>query len=345
MNDLRHRGKTRFQRTDFARQFCGFAGIPKMLMGFFDSRKGIITDSWIGQTGKEVDLPGQDMLRLAQSRLAQWAKVQDLARASAEPAAPAWMRAEGLLIGVGSEIGGVYPLVVVPETSLGSKPRHKTMIQMALSYVTHQLSEEFYARCGWMETLVDTAMQVLSIQFLVVRPDGKITFDSLKDLPHQFDQVDSIARSRKTFLESATNSSELQAAVLAATTDQRRTSIVSVFNSTGVPQLVVVTPLANSDTPAALVLFESEDTDHAKLRQHFFNAYRLTRSESLIAHEILSGRSIAEAAEARRLSQATVRSYMKQVFSKTGTHKQSELVSLYFNSILPVTSNLRVSAE
>jgi DNA-binding CsgD family transcriptional regulator len=98
----------------------------------------------------------------------------------------------------------------------------------------------------------------------------------------------------------------------------------------------VITPLTISGSNLALVMFENEQIDHFTLREHFFNAYGLTKSESMITHEILSGRSIAEAAKSKSLSPATVRSYMKQVMAKTGTHKQSELISLYFSSILPV---------
>jgi len=39
-----------------------------------------------------------------------------------------------------------------------------------------------------------------------------------------------------------------------------------------------------------------------------------------------------------------VRSYMKQIFAKTGAHRQSELISMYYTAILPVGTSI-ASAE
>jgi DNA-binding CsgD family transcriptional regulator len=77
--------------------------------------------------------------------------------------------------------------------------------------------------------------------------------------------------------------------------------------------LMVATPLSKpSMPPVALV---------AAL-------FGLTRSEARVAEGIIHGKSVGRVANDLGLSVATVRSYLKSVFGKTGVHRQAELVSL-----------------
>ncbi|MGO4129338.1 helix-turn-helix transcriptional regulator [Inquilinus sp. YAF38] len=61
-------------------------------------------------------------------------------------------------------------------------------------------------------------------------------------------------------------------------------------------------------------------------------AYGLTRRESDLAALIASGLGPAEAAESLGISVGTARHYLKQVFEKTETHRQAELVRLLLHS-------------
>lgn len=237
-------------------------------------------------------------------------------------------------------IEGVFPVLTILRGSNSDLPVRHLLMRLGMAYVAQQLTEEMYERCAWMESLFETATQVLAIQFLIVTAEGEIRNDSRQKQPRFAKRSHWMSCNGRLSLASEEENSGLQDAIRDATSFEKRTSIVSVFTSPGVARLVVITPITISGSNLALVMFENEEIDHLKLRDHFFSAYRLTKSESVIAHEILSGRSIAEAAQNKSLSQATVRSYMKQVLAKTGTHKQSELISLYFNSILPICADL-----
>lgn len=57
-------------------------------------------------------------------------------------------------------------------------------------------------------------------------------------------------------------------------------------------------------------------------------AFDLTRAESRLASLLASGMSIDAAAERLGIARETARNHLKSVFSKTGTHRQSELTSL-----------------
>jgi DNA-binding CsgD family transcriptional regulator len=60
--------------------------------------------------------------------------------------------------------------------------------------------------------------------------------------------------------------------------------------------------------------------------------YDLTPAEAKVAVHIAKGRSPAEAAEHLAISQDTVRTHLKRIFHKTGTKRQSELITLIVNS-------------
>ncbi|BBO04224.1 MULTISPECIES: helix-turn-helix transcriptional regulator [Bradyrhizobium] len=57
-------------------------------------------------------------------------------------------------------------------------------------------------------------------------------------------------------------------------------------------------------------------------------AFDLTPAESRLAALLATGASLASASEHLRISRETARNHLKSIFSKTGAHRQSELVSL-----------------
>jgi DNA-binding CsgD family transcriptional regulator len=58
------------------------------------------------------------------------------------------------------------------------------------------------------------------------------------------------------------------------------------------------------------------------------DAFDLTRSEAILAADLLCGLSVVEAAAKRGRSVATMRTHLASVLAKTGTARQSELVRL-----------------
>lgn len=64
----------------------------------------------------------------------------------------------------------------------------------------------------------------------------------------------------------------------------------------------------------------------------FVASYGLTHAESLLALELATGASLDEFAEKRRISRNTAKTQLQSIFSKTGTTRQPELVSLLLRS-------------
>jgi DNA-binding CsgD family transcriptional regulator len=61
--------------------------------------------------------------------------------------------------------------------------------------------------------------------------------------------------------------------------------------------------------------------------------YALTHAEAELVRLLSEGRSLEEVAEARGVTMNTVRSQLKQVFSKTDTKRQGELVRLVLTGV------------
>jgi DNA-binding CsgD family transcriptional regulator len=56
--------------------------------------------------------------------------------------------------------------------------------------------------------------------------------------------------------------------------------------------------------------------------------FGLTKSEAAIAHLVLNGEGLGPIEEQLLLSRDTVKTHLRNVFQKTGTHRQAELVRL-----------------
>ena len=82
-------------------------------------------------------------------------------------------------------------------------------------------------------------------------------------------------------------------------------------------------------TPRVLLFLNSLDHVQAcnsgSLLRDLFG---LTQAEVQLAHALAAGKDLDEIALARGCTRNTVRNQLKQVFSKTGTHRQAELVRL-----------------
>ena len=248
---------------------------------------------------------------------------------------PIWLRGNGMLLGLGRPTGETSPVIACsPSPKPEEEGETQQTLGLGLAYLartepglntTNIRAEE--AACA--------TLQVLSIGCLVLDGQCHLLHDGRGRTgagrgPWQ------ISHGRVS-LPSPAERGALQQAVQAAVADQPRSSLVPVTGPDGQVGMAAVTPLAHpGQGRLALVLFDTRRTDHGALRRLFFKTHALTRSESLIAHEVLEGHTPTEMAENTGLSVATVRSYLKQVLAKTGTHRQSELVALYYSSIIPV---------
>ncbi|WP_196054805.1 helix-turn-helix transcriptional regulator [Nocardia aurantiaca] len=78
----------------------------------------------------------------------------------------------------------------------------------------------------------------------------------------------------------------------------------------------------------ALVVIVDPEREEPGCREALRELYGLTRAESQVAFEVLRGSGLAAVAEELYISVNTARTHLRQVFAKTGTRRQAELVRL-----------------
>jgi len=107
------------------------------------------------------------------------------------------------------------------------------------------------------------------------------------------------------------------------------------------PLQVLVTPLrltgTSRSTVRVLVLVTDPDRELSFPDTVLRELYGLTTAETEIANGLLTGFSVEEIAQLRRVSVATVRSQLKPLLGKTGTRRQADLVRVL--STLPRTAS------
>jgi DNA-binding CsgD family transcriptional regulator len=97
--------------------------------------------------------------------------------------------------------------------------------------------------------------------------------------------------------------------------------------------LVAAAPDMATDEARALLFIADPDGGHTSTREVLEELYELTRAEADLVRLVSEGRSLEEVAQTRGVTINTVRSQLKQVFSKTDTSRQGELVHLVLSGV------------
>jgi len=124
-------------------------------------------------------------------------------------------------------------------------------------------------------------------------------------------------------------------AVLAHDDGASRQSI-AITGKDGAPLLVSISRLSDNagDAQACVIITRptaAPEPDIHPLAEHF----NLTPVEARVVCQLARGLSVQDAAHSLQLKVQTVRTYLKQIFQKTGTHRQVELMQLMQNGMLP----------
>ncbi|MBS7701585.1 MULTISPECIES: helix-turn-helix transcriptional regulator [unclassified Chelatococcus] len=79
----------------------------------------------------------------------------------------------------------------------------------------------------------------------------------------------------------------------------------------------------------ALIIFQRREMrNDSSIRNSADKLFRLTPAEQKLISALLDGRSLSEAAQQFGTSRETIRTQLRSIFLKTGTHRQAELVRL-----------------
>ena len=84
--------------------------------------------------------------------------------------------------------------------------------------------------------------------------------------------------------------------------------------------------------PRALVIVVDPKRQAEPHRDLLIRLFGLTRAEAEVALRVLRGDGLRPISDELTLSLATVKTHLQHVFTKTGTHRQAELVRLLLRS-------------
>jgi len=122
---------------------------------------------------------------------------------------------------------------------------------------------------------------------------------------------------------------------VAAAADRHAAPLLAIGRA-GAPALMLsVLPAADVGGDAAAILYVMDPArDMGELLRPVCRAYRLSPTEALLARHLVAGDTVTAAAVHMGVRAMTARGYLKQIFLKTGTHRQPELVQLMLSSII-----------
>ena len=89
----------------------------------------------------------------------------------------------------------------------------------------------------------------------------------------------------------------------------------------------------SESAPALAVHISDSRMDRSAPEGQLMALLGLTRTEACLAMQLVRGHTLVESAQALGLTEQTVRTYCKQIFAKTGTRRQVDLVRLILTSV------------
>ena len=131
-------------------------------------------------------------------------------------------------------------------------------------------------------------------------------------------------------------------------TGRSDTPIVALSRREGRPLMAAVVPSDDVEVAsaecAAIIYVVDPDQNLKTLIEPICAFYRLSPTETRLACILARGHSLTEAADELHVREQTARTYLKQIFLKTDTNRQVELVRLLLLSSVRTSTHGRASA-
>jgi len=178
----------------------------------------------------------------------------------------------------------------------------------------------------------------LDVGVLLVTGDSRILFAN-RSAEGVLQRGDGLVSKRGRLMATTSQASmELGRQIRAvAATDLRPTfepgGVVKLPTLSGKPMMVLVSPWRSEmrfglADPAAIVFVNNSNAAMHPSERYLARAYDLVPSEVRLLIALLEGKRLADYADVAGITVNTAKGYLKQLFSKTGTSRQSDLVRL-----------------
>jgi DNA-binding CsgD family transcriptional regulator len=104
-------------------------------------------------------------------------------------------------------------------------------------------------------------------------------------------------------------------------------------------------PWIGFGSPVAIVTVTDRDRDRRRRQMNLRRRFDLTSMEAALAAEILKGDGRKAAALRCGISDATAKTHLANIFEKTGTHRQAELVRFLLGAAKAEWGNISGSSD
>jgi len=187
---------------------------------------------------------------------------------------------------------------------------------------------------------LEAGLNLVAIGIVLLSTDGHIVFanDTARLLMDRHDgirehrgQVQATDRGDAAALSTAIGY------VLAQSGVAERMPLLMLRREHGPPlvtSFVCAPPSEMQEEEGALLFFVDPGLDIHQLAEPVCKLFRLSRVETELACLLASGQTLATAAQSLHVKLGTARGYLKQVFVKTGSNRQVDLVRLIFSNLV-----------
>jgi DNA-binding CsgD family transcriptional regulator len=192
---------------------------------------------------------------------------------------------------------------------------------------TFQRNEPKHVRGPCLDLL--TVLDLLNLGILVVNSEGRITFAN-----RAADDLLERRRGREGS-ESGVALDQIRAAMSCSDSGD---GCVAFSTANRKSLVVLIIPFHDNDPSAGVstsILFISDPTAEPALDlRPITRLYGLTRAETQLLHALASGERVGVYVKRAGITLNTAKGYLKQLFSKTQTHRQSDLIRLVLGNPL-----------
>jgi DNA-binding CsgD family transcriptional regulator len=242
------------------------------------------------------------------------------------------------MIGIGDRVGDIASIAAFSTDCHmpGVHKKQQGLLDVGVTYANQVLHEHLTSEKEYNEFKIqESILQSISSGLAAVEANGSVHYINNRaiDWLNRNEELN-ILNGQITSLM-LTNRASLQKALTRATSGRRKISIIRLESPRGLLRTITVLPIDKTRRIALLVFGDKNWGDTAVCDQ-LLTTLGLTLAERRLAQQLLSGKTLAEAAVESNLTISTARSYLKMIFAKTGIHRQSELITLYYRLLPPV---------
>jgi DNA-binding CsgD family transcriptional regulator len=109
-----------------------------------------------------------------------------------------------------------------------------------------------------------------------------------------------------------------------------------IFTAIRLPSTVISTETTLKQTPTVIVFLNDPDSQLTLPERFFTQLWQFTKSECQVALMLLNGMEPCDIAQAMFVSKNTIRTHLKRIMDKSGTHRQGEFIATAYKSLTKV---------